>query len=374
MPASATDDSNKPLRVLMTADAVGGVWRYSVDLAAALVEHGAEVLIATMGPRPREEQHNELLAIPRLRLAQSDYALEWMPHAWEDVDASAHWLLAVESSFDPDVIHLNGYAHASLRWNKPVAVVAHSCVYSWWRAVHGCAPSPEWSEYKRRVAGGLSAADIVIAPSAYMASELQREYGISPDKVRVIHNFTRAQVPASAIKQPFILGAGRVWDAAKNIELLERIAPELDWEVRIAGEAKDPESSMHKRRSACFLGSLPHSGLMQQMAVAGIFAHPALYEPFGLSILEAACARCCLVLSDIPSLRELWDGAAIFVDPREPATWIRELNRLAHNPSDRESLGELAYSQSLKYRASSSAQQYCELYRSLVSLNSGVAA
>jgi glycogen synthase len=374
MPASATDDSNKPLRVLMTADAVGGVWRYSVDLGAALVEHGVEVLIATMGPPASEEQRNELLSVARLRVAQSDYALEWMPDAWEDVDASAHWLLALESSFDPDVIHLNGYAHASLRWNRPVAVVAHSCVYSWWRAVHGCAPDPEWSEYKRRVIDGLLAADIVIAPSTYMASELQREYGISLDKVRVIHNFTRAQVPARAKKQPFILAAGRVWDAAKNIELLDRIAPELDWEVRIAGDASDPESSMRKRRSGCFLGSLPHSELMREMTAAAIFAHPALYEPFGLSILEAARARSCLVLSDIPSLRELWDGAAIFVDPREPAAWIRELNRLAHNSSERESLGQLAYSQSLKYGAGSSVQQYCELYGSLVSSNSGVAA
>jgi glycogen synthase len=358
----------------MTADAVGGVWRYSVDLAAALVEHGAEVLIATMGPRPSEEQRNELLAIPGVRLVGSNYALEWMPNAWDDVDASAHWLLALQSSFDPDIIHLNGYAHASLPWNKAVAVVAHSCVYSWWRAVHGCAPGPDWSEYKRRVTGGLLAADIVIAPSTYMASELQREYGIIPDKLRVIHNFTRAQVPPSAKKQPFVLAAGRVWDAAKNIELLERIAPELNWELRIAGEANDPESSTRERRSASFLGPLPHSELMQQMAMAGIFAHPALYEPFGLSILEAARARSCLVLSDIPSLRELWDGAAIFVDPREAAAWIRELNHLARNPSERESLGQLAYSQSLKYRASSSVQQYCDLYGSLVSSNSGVAA
>jgi glycogen synthase len=371
MPASAIDDSNKPLRVLMTADAVGGVWRYSIDLAAALLEHRAEVLIAVMGPRAREEQRNELLSIPRLRFAQSNYALEWMPQPWEDIEASAHWLLALESSFDPDVIHLNGYAHASLRWNKPVAVVAHSCVYSWWRAVHGCAPGPDWAEYKRRVTGGLSAANIVIAPSAYMGSELGREYGISPDKVLVIHNFTRAQVPAAVKRQPFILAAGRVWDAAKNIELLERIAPELDWEVRIAGETNDPESSMRKRR---FLGSLPHSELMLQMAAVPIFAHPALYEPFGLSILEAARARCCLVLSDIPSLRELWDGAAVFVDPRKPAAWVRELNRLSGDASERESFGQLAYSQSLKYAASSSVQQYWELYASLVNSDAGVAA
>lgn len=374
MPASATDDSNKPFRVLMTADAVGGVWRYSVDLAAALVDHGAEVLIATMGPRPSDEQRHELLSIPRVRLVESDYALEWMPDTWGDVDAPGHWLLALQSSFDPDVIHLNGYAHASLRWNKPVAVVAHSCVYSWWRAVHGCAPGPEWSEYKRRVADGLSAADIVISPSAYMAGELQREYGVSPDKFRIIHNFSRAQVSPSTEKLPFMLAAGRVWDAAKNIGLLERIAPELDWEIHIAGDADGPESSMRKGQSAYFLGSLPHAELMKQMSLAGIFVHPALYEPFGLSVLEAARARCCLVLSDIPSLRELWDGAAVFIEACQPEAWVRELNRLARNPAERESMGQLAYSQSMKYTASSSVKQYREVYRSLVSSNAGVAA
>jgi glycogen(starch) synthase len=374
MPASATDDSNKPFRVLMTADAVGGVWRYSVDLAAALVDHGAEVLIATMGPRPSDEQRHELLSIPRVRLVESDYALEWMPDTWGDVDAPGHWLLALQSSFDPDVIHLNGYAHASLRWNKPVAVVAHSCVYSWWRAVHGCAPGPEWSEYKRRVADGLSAADIVISPSAYMAGELQREYGVSPDKFRIIHNFSRAQVSPSTEKLPFMLAAGRVWDAAKNIGLLERIAPELDWEIHIAGDADGPESSMRKGQSAYFLGSLPHAELMKQMSLAGIFVHPALYEPFGLSVLEAARARCCLVLSDIPSLRELWDGAAVFIEACQPEAWVRELNRLARNPAERESMGQLAYSQSMKYTASSSVKQYREFYRSLVSSNAGVAA
>ena len=42
----------------------------------------------------------------------------------------------------------------------------------------------------------------------------------------------------------------------------------------------------------------------------------ARYEPFGLAVLEAAQAGMRLVLSDIPSFRELWDGAATFVASR----------------------------------------------------------
>jgi glycogen(starch) synthase len=374
MLASATETSNRPLKVLMTADAVGGVWRYCADLVAELVNQGVEVMIATMGPRPSDEQRNEVLSLPHLHLAESDYVLEWMPDAWEDVDAAGKWLVDLESSFDPDVIHLNGYAHASLPWNKPVTVVAHSCVYSWWRAVHGCAPGPEWAEYKRRVTDGLSAAEIVVSPSVHMAGELEREYGVSEDKIRVIHNFTRAEVSPSAKKQPFVLAAGRMWDAGKNLELLDGIAPKLDWKVLIAGDAVGPESSMRKGQHASFLGALPHPELMEQMSVASIFAHPALYEPFGLSVLEAARAGCCLVLSDIPSLRELWDGAAIFINPREPELWIRELNRFSCNPGEREALGNLARSHSMKYRASLSVKQYREIYEALVSSNAGVTA
>jgi glycogen synthase len=374
MLASAAETSSRSLRILMTTDAVGGVWRYSVDLAAELAGQGVEVMVATMGPRPSDEQRDEVLSTPQLQLVESDYALEWMPNGWKDVEAAGRWLLDLQSSFDPNIVHLNGYSHGSLPWNKPVAVVAHSCVYSWWLAVHGCAPDPQWAEYKRRVTHGLLSVDVVISPSAHMAGELEREYGINANRVRVIHNFTRAQVSPSTKKQPFILAAGRMWDLAKNVELLDRIAPKLDWEVRIAGSAVGPESSMRNGQHASFVGRLPHPELMEHMSVAGIFAHPALYEPFGLSVLEAARAGCCLVLSDIPSLRELWEDAAIFVNPREPESWIRELNRLSRTPEERESLGKLAQSHSMKYRARFSVMQYRDVYESLVSSNAGVAA
>ena len=48
---------------------------------------------------------------------------------------------------------------------------------------------------------------------------------------------------------------------------------------------------------------------------AAIYALPARYEPFRLEVLEAAAPGCALVLGDIASLRELWDGAALFVAP-----------------------------------------------------------
>jgi hypothetical protein len=40
------------MKVLMTADAVGGVWTYALELSGALARHDIEVVLATMGPLP----------------------------------------------------------------------------------------------------------------------------------------------------------------------------------------------------------------------------------------------------------------------------------------------------------------------------------
>ncbi len=168
---------SRPLRILMTADAVGGVWQYTVDLVRQLAASGAEVLVAVLGPAPSDDQRKELRALDHVELAEGSFALEWEPNSWAEVDASGRWLLELNSRFSPDLIHLNGYTHATLPFRRPVVVVAHSCVYSWWRNVLNTAPDPEWDEYRRRVTAGLAAADAVVAPSEFMAGEIQREYG-----------------------------------------------------------------------------------------------------------------------------------------------------------------------------------------------------
>lgn len=66
----------------------------------------------------------------------------------------------------------------------------------------------------------------------------------------------------------------------------------------------------------------------------------------GLSVLEAAQAGCALVLGDIDSLRELWDGAATFVP-------------------ERQALAARAKQRSLALTPERMASQYAALYREL---------
>ena len=89
----------------------------------------------------------EVAALRNARLVTSTFALEWMPDPWRDVDAAGEWL--IDLAIGHDLVHLNGYAHAALPFEVPVIAVAHSCVLTWWRAVHGANAPAEWNEYRR---------------------------------------------------------------------------------------------------------------------------------------------------------------------------------------------------------------------------------
>ncbi|TIN16886.1 MAG: glycosyltransferase family 4 protein, partial [Mesorhizobium sp.] len=85
------------------------------------------------------------------------------------------------------------------------------------------------------------------------------------------------------------------------------------------------------------------------MARAGIFMSPSLYEPFGLAVLEAAMSATPLVLSDIATYRELWDGAAMFYNARNARDLAACINRLSSDAEHRRELGQAAMRRSRRF-------------------------
>src|SRR5690606_30672560 len=175
------------MRIFMSADTVGGVWNYTLELARGLIEAGDEVVVAAMGGRLSADQRQAVAAIPGLTVHDSALRLEWMASPWTDLERAAGWLLALADTVEPDVVHLNHYAHGALDWPAPSLVVAHSCVYSWHQAVRGCLPESRWNRYREVVRRGLRGADLVAAPTMAMLVDAARYYGPFRS-ARVIHN------------------------------------------------------------------------------------------------------------------------------------------------------------------------------------------
>jgi len=353
--------NHNSMRVLMTADAVGGVWTYALELTRALEPYGVEVLLALMGPSLSTAQHQDARSISNLTLFKSDYKLEWMPDCWSDVKRAGNWLLHLESRLQPDLIHLNGYAHGSLPWNNPTLVAGHSCVYSWWRAVKCEAPPAEWQRYKNEVQHGLYAAGTIVTPSNAMLDSLETHYG-PLHNTRVIPNGRNPEQFEPRAKQPFILSAGRLWDEAKNVTRVAEIASELPWPVLVAGELQERPL----KKGCRWLGSLSETELRRWFSAASIYALPALYEPFGYTPLEAALSGCALVLGDIESLREIWGDAAVFVDPNDSHALKTELLHLIDNPKRLDEMSDRARARALYFTASRMGQGYFAAYEELL--------
>jgi glycosyltransferase involved in cell wall biosynthesis len=346
---------NRPSRILMTGDATGGCWTCSLELARALEPHGVSVALALMGEPPDAAQRGELKGVPNLELLEGRYRLEWMPAAWADVDAAARWLLELRDGLQPDLVHLNGYAHATLPWGVPTLVAARWCALSWWTAARRQPVPPEWSRYRSEVRRGLAAADVVVAPTRAMLDCLQQHHGPVPAGRVVVQGREPSLFPPRG-KQGYVLAAARRWNEAHNLGRLDEAARGIDWPVFLAGELPAFEAP----RFAHSLGLLPRPLLASWLGRASIFAWPARYEPFGVSVLEAALAGCALVLADIPSLRELWDEAAIFVDPDDGPGLTRALGILIRDATRRGGLAQRARARALDLSPARMAQGYLE--------------
>jgi glycosyltransferase involved in cell wall biosynthesis len=350
--------------VLMTADTVGGVWTYAMELCAALAPANVHVVLATMGRPLSADQWRSARALENVTVEQSHFLLEWMASPWLDVDRAGRWLRALARRYQPDIVHLNGYAHAALPFDAPVLVVAHSDVLTWWKAVHGESAPHSWDRYRENVRAGLHAADLVVAPTAAMLRALEDTYG-GLAHTRVVANGRRVEQFAPGRKTPMILSSGRLWDEAKNIQALCRAAPGLRWPICVAGPDRAPNGGETLLAGVHTLGVLAPGELATWMERAAIYAHPARYEPFGLSVLEAALSGCALVLGDIDTLREVWGDAALYVAPDDIHALRAALDMLIDQVPLRRELAASAARRARRYTAGSMAAQYLALYESL---------
>ena len=325
-------------RLLLTADTVGGVWHYATDLARGLAEHGVEAVIATIGPKASAAQR----ACAPCELLDTGLPLDWLAATYADVTDAGRQLARLANRIGADIVQLNAPAFAAdARFDQPVVAVAHSCVGTWWQAVRGGPIDPDLAWRAEQTAAGLRTADRVVAPSAAFAAALTHCYAL-PSPPAVVRNGRHAADLPLQEADLFAFTAGRLWDEGKNVALLDRVAAALSLPLRAAGPVSGPNGAAAALTRLELLGPLDGDGVARQLASRPIFISPALYEPFGLAVLEAAQAGCALVLSDIPTFRELWDGCARFVYAHDAEGFARAIEEIAADPALRARLGDAA--------------------------------
>jgi glycosyltransferase involved in cell wall biosynthesis len=211
----------------------------------------------------------------------------------------------------------------------------------------------------------LTRASCIIAVSAATRRDVQNEFSIPGDRVRLVYNAPNPQffqvggldsmgenakerlriLERYQIHYPFILYAGNI-RPQKNIPRLveafavvrENLAAHPDYKdlrLIIIGDEISKFPAVRRaviqsrvEHATRFLGFVPFETLRYFYESAEAFVFPSLYEGFGLPPLEAMASGTPVVTSQASSLPEVVGDAAVLVNPEnvfEIARGIREV-------------------------------------------------
>ena len=351
------------MRLMLVTDAVGGVWTYSLDLARALREWDVEAFLVVTGPSPLAGQRSEASGF---ELIDTGLPLDWTAKRPDLIRRAGCALAELASKEGADLVQVNSAALlADCEFDQPVVALQHSCVASWWATVRGTLLPSDFGWRRDLIECGLNRAAAVVAPSAAFAALTARTYALTRP-VHAVHNGRRALAMKRRPMEDYVFTAGRLWDEGKNVRTLDEAAAHLSVPVEVAGPLQGPNGARESFENLRCLGELSPPGIAERLAARPIFASAALYEPFGLSVLEAAQAGCALVLSDIPTFRELWSGCATFVPANEASAFAGAIEELLANPARRTDLGIAARMHALRYTPDLMAQRMVQIYEHLL--------
>lgn len=361
------------MHVLVTTDTVGGVWTYTRELVTGLIRDGINVTLISFGGLPGQQLTCWMNGLRGLDYRPTAFKLEWMQDAEADLKASAKYLEEVIGETNPDLLHLSQFYYGALESPVPRIVVAHSDVVSWWLAVHNKQPpeSPWLRRYRKVVGRGIAAATAVVAPSRWMLDQISVHY-MKPRNGFVIYNGRSPDIFDPYIaKDDLVVSVGRQWDQGKNAVLL--LKRQMPFPICIVGSDRHPESqiqafgSNQSRNGVRFESQQTEHQLSQLLAQASIYAATSCYEPFGLALVEAAFSRCAIVASDIPTFRELWDGAAVFFRNDDADSLAEATEQIVSHPGLIRSYGNLALHRAQqRFSAACMVANYIDLYHSVV--------
>jgi glycosyltransferase involved in cell wall biosynthesis len=347
------------LRLLLITDAVGGVWVYSLELARALKAFGVETVLAVMGPSPNAAQRE---AAAEFKLIDTGLPLEWLDTTPAELRAAAIALSLIADREDVDIVQTCSAALlADAEFAHPSVAVQHSCVASWWDAVRATELPSSFAWRRDLVERGLNRATSVVAPSIAFAAETARIYDV-PSPIVAVHNGRRPALASAVPQADFVLTVSRLWDEAKDVATLDAAAAHVRAPFEAAGAQHGPNGAVVQLKHMRALGELSGTRLSGLLAARPVFASAAVYEPFGLSVLEAAHAGCALVLSDIPTHREMWGSAAIFVPPRDERAFASAIQDVLDDLDERWQLGQLARARAQLYTPERMARGMADIY------------
>ncbi len=229
--------------------------------------------------------------------------------------------------------------------------------------------------------------DHVLTISQATKNDIIAAFGTDENRISVIYPGVQIEAPKAenqaaktafhALKLPprYVLCVG-TWEPRKNLPLLLRAWAKLrprDVKLALCGvrgwkyqnaEALLDELQLHD--SVLPLGYVPREAMPHLYANAQFLVLPALYEGFGLPVVEAMKCGCPVLCSNTSSLPEAAGEAAWLLSPRDVGLWADSLQKMLNDSSLRDELRAKGFEQAQKFSWDEAARQTLEIYRALL--------
>jgi glycosyltransferase involved in cell wall biosynthesis len=356
------------MRLLITTDTVGGVWRFGIELAEGLLEAGDAVALVSFGGAPSSPQRLEceLLADhwkQQFYYAASAAPLEWMQQNDICYEEGLLTLQQTARTFGVDLLHSNQYCYGAVEFGVPTVVSAHSDVLSWAEACREGAleDSPWLQRYLTLVQRGLDGAAALTAPTRWMLHNFAKHFDVPKHRQVIANGRTLGSVP-SRPKLLQAVTAGRLWDEAKDISLLRSVKSVIP--LMIAGAAVCDGIAADSIPNIRYCGELSQEQVLRLFTECAIYICTSRYEPFGLAPVEAALCGCAVLARDIKSLREVWGDAALYFRNADELSNI--LESLSTQPALLREQQHRAKTHAQRYTRKRMVEEYRVLYAAVL--------
>jgi glycosyltransferase involved in cell wall biosynthesis len=196
-----------------------------------------------------------------------------------------------------------------------LAVLRHPGTFNQWTRRYSRLVVPRVARSARRL----------IAVSEFTRREIVELLHVPEERISVIPNAvdSRFSPDGPAAEGDYVLAVGTL-EPRKNLAAAQQAARRLGMELRVVGERGWGGVDVDG-----WLGRVSDERLAELYRGARCLVYPSLYEGFGIPVLEAMACGTPVVTSAGGATEEVAGGAAVLVDPRDPASIAEGIEQAA---------------------------------------------